>query len=156
MTIEQRMERVERQNQRLKKGMFAIVLAGISLLVMGQAAPPKVHDLIRAKKIEVVSLNEQTRIELKTFEGTGRISTFNSKGKEIVALAAAEDGGGAISAFNSKGKKRVILGATTDGGGAISAYDPNGIPLIGFRSRKNGEGTLVQYNRAGEPQNAWP
>ena len=35
MTTEQRFERLERQNRRLKRGMIGMAVAGLSLLVMG-------------------------------------------------------------------------------------------------------------------------
>ena len=54
MTTEQRLKRLERQNGRLRRGMIGMAVAGLSLLVMGQALPPKVHDVVRAKKFEVV------------------------------------------------------------------------------------------------------
>ena len=55
MDVEQRLNRLERQNQRLKKGMLAMVLAGISLLVMGQAAPLKIHRQLATQQLSITT-----------------------------------------------------------------------------------------------------
>ncbi len=54
MTTDQRFERLERQNRRLKRSVIGMAVAGLSLLVMGQTLPAKVHDVVKAKKFEVV------------------------------------------------------------------------------------------------------
>ena len=46
MNDEERLNRLERQNRRLKYWTIVMVLAGLALLIMGQALPPKVHELI--------------------------------------------------------------------------------------------------------------
>ena len=72
MTTEQRLERLERQNGRLKRGMIGMAVAGLSLLVMGQTLPPKVHDVVRAKRFKVVSDGGRTMLTL----GSSRISGY--------------------------------------------------------------------------------
>jgi len=115
MDIEQRLNRLERQNKRLKKGMIGMVVAGFSLLVMAQASPPKIHDLIRAKKIEVVSDNGRKVILLESWKLGGWIQTYNKKGKPLFTVAATDNGNGLISIYNSKGKPSVSI-ATAGGG----------------------------------------
>jgi len=179
MNNEERLNRLERQNRRLKYWTVVMVLAGLALLIMGQALPPKVHDLIRAKKIEVVSesgtrvilleswarggwistFNEKGKILFDasaTDKGSGTIHIFNSQGKEIVGLSATASGNGIISTFSSEGKTIVKISATRESSGVISTYDAGGTPLIGITARTNGEGAIVQYNRAGIPSRVWP
>ena len=179
MDIEQRLNRLERQNRRMKKGMIGMVVAGFSLLVMAQASPPKIHDLIRAKKIEVVSDNGRRVILLESWKLGGRISTNNKKGKTLFTVSATDNGNGLIATYSSKGKKLVSitstrgnngaiathnskgkvivdLSAAGDAGGSISTYDHNGTALIGIKIRKNGSGAVVHYNRAGKPDRVWP
>jgi len=104
MDIEQRLNRLERQNRRMKKGMIGMVVAGFSLLVMAQASPPKIHDLIRAKKIEVVADNGRRVISLKSWVLGGWIETYNKKGNSLFIVAARPNGSGAIVHYNRAGK----------------------------------------------------
>ncbi len=80
MTTEQRLERLERQNGRLKRGMIGMAVAGLSLLVMGQVLPPKVHDVVRAKKFEVVGNDGRTMVEIFFLSKFGMILV---RGKKI-------------------------------------------------------------------------
>ena len=73
MTTEQRLERLERQNGRLKRGMIGMMVAGLSLLVMGQALPPKVHDVVKAKRFEVVGNDGRVMVWIMYAAGSGRI-----------------------------------------------------------------------------------
>ena len=51
MTTEQRFERLERQNRNLRRSVIGMAVAGLSVLVMGQTLPPKVHDVVRGKAL---------------------------------------------------------------------------------------------------------
>jgi hypothetical protein len=149
MNTEQRLNKLERQNKRMKKGMIGMVLAGISLLVMAQAAPPKVHDLIRAKKIEVVSDKGQTVISLEGWEHGGMISTYNKKGLNLTSVAANDGGDGLITTYNSKGKKLVDITATEDDTGSISTYNSKGKYLVDITATKNG-GAITTFDSKGK------
>ena len=54
MTLEQRLERLERQNRHLRRAVIGVAAVGLSLLVMVQSLPPKMYDVVKAKKFEVV------------------------------------------------------------------------------------------------------
>ena len=71
MDVEARLRRLERENRRLKGA--AIVIAGLvgSMALMGQAATPKVADIIRTKRLEVVDATGKLRMLLSvTKQGT--------------------------------------------------------------------------------------
>jgi hypothetical protein len=150
MTIEQRFNRLERQNKHMKKGMIGMVLAGISLLVMAQAAPPKVHDLIRAKKIEVVSENGQKVISLHSWKHGGWISTYGTKKNTLSILSADDVGGGNFVTYNSKGKDLVELSSTKSGNGIISTYSAKGKGLVKITATPEGSGAISTYNSKGK------
>ncbi len=80
MTLEKRMERLERQNRRLKRAVIGMVAAGLSLLVMGQTLPPKVHDVVRAKKFEVVRDDGRKMIEFYSGPNFGVLTVNGKKG----------------------------------------------------------------------------
>ena len=134
-----------------------MVLAGISLLVMAQAAPPKVHDLIRAKKIAVVSDEGLPQIILGTSNLGGSIITLNSKAEIAITLGTDDSRNGLISTHSSKGKKLVGIAASSpSGNGTIKTYDSGGSRLIAITSMTNGDETIVQLDRAGKARRVWP
>jgi hypothetical protein len=157
MSIEKRLNQLERQNKRMKKGMIGMVLAGLSMLVMAQATSPKVHNLIRARQIEIVSKAGKSNLFMTTTKtGNPIIVGLTPKGNEVYGMGVDDKGHGTISTNNSSGKKIFSATATTAGDGAISTYDTKGKNLIVITSRTNGEGIIVQYNRSGSPSSIWP
>jgi hypothetical protein len=178
MTIEQRMERLERQYGRLKRGMIGMVIASLSLLVMGQALPPKVHDVVKAKKFVAVGENGRAMVSIGStrFFGTvyvwakekivasmsandklgGLLRTQNARGKKLVSISGLKNGGGTISTFNANGRKLVIIGSTKGGAGTVSTNDLAGRRLIAITSDKGGRGKVGQYNRSGKVNALWP
>ncbi len=178
MTTEQRLERLERQNGRLKRGMIGMVVAGLSLLVMGQTLPPKVHDVVKAKKFEVVRDDGRTMVEIFSGpefgmivvrdkknpvvgigaddRGNARISLYSPKGKELAYIGATKSGHGALGAFSLKGKELAYIGANKEGDGLVGINDSAGKRLMAIGADKDGEGRVFQFNRAGKTKAEWP
>ena len=79
MTTEQRLERLERQNRSLRRGMIGMALVGLSLLVMGQTLPGKVYNVVKAKRFEVIGDNGRMMIMLTLLEAKHIGSWIDSK-----------------------------------------------------------------------------
>jgi hypothetical protein len=131
MTIEQRLERLERENRWLKAGGTAVVLVLLAVGVMGAAWGKKIPDVVKARAFHVVG-NDGTvlaRLEYatgKTDGGSGYVTTYNAKGQALVMLAATTVGEGAVTTLNGKGQSLVTITASTNGVGMVTAYDPSG------------------------------
>ena len=121
MTIEQRLDRLETQNKRLRIGCCALVAILISGCVAGvraarpeatAAQEPTASDVIRARRVEVV----------------------DSQGRVIVALAQNTlSTGGVVFVKNTSGALVAQMGAASDGRGVVWAYTPQGVQRDSFR-----------------------
>jgi len=110
MRIEERLERLERENRTLK-GMLGTLLAGavgtaliamvagnvpaavglllaaLATLVTMERRRKEAPEVIRAQKIEVVGQDGITRVAIgETVEGAGAVATYDAEGRFIAAL----------------------------------------------------------------------
>ena len=109
VTIEERIERVEKQNRRLKWAMTVICVVAAGAFVLGQAAPDAVPDVIRAKRFEVVNEKGWAVVTLRSWELGGWIDTRNQQGRPLFSVFANEVGGGMLAIFNDDRRPFVIL-----------------------------------------------
>lgn len=147
MTVEQRLERLERRNAALaaqnlgmkRAGLAGGVLAGAALL-MGQAgagnqdpAGGKARDL-KATSITLVDAAGQTRIELGVDKDGAGLDIRDARGKTRVAIGEGTvEGlgeGSGVWVFDEKERPRVGLGIGKNGSGLI-VLDENGKPVAG-------------------------
>lgn len=159
MTIDQRLEQLERQNRRLKRGMMGIVVAGMALLMIGQASP-KVgrFDRVEARTISVLDNKGNRAASIDSHEKFGGFLRLEkSDGKDLVYLGWNLNGDGMLVTRTKEGKEIVLLTSDESGGGAISISDKNGSSLIRISANKStGEGVIGVYNRAGKIKASWP
>jgi hypothetical protein len=129
MSIEQRLEQVERQTKRLR--MAVVVLAAALCGVVSMAATRwefSEFDVIRAKSIQVI----------------------NKSGKSVVSLdAIASDQAGMIRTFSSSGRMLIHIG-TTENGGYISVNNKTGEAIADIAADDYGNGEIGAYNRKGK------
>lgn len=108
-----RMEKIERQNARLKRAILALVGCLLALGLMG------------AK----VGMKEGHFSQITT----GRISIIDPSGKEIITIGSQEGIGTGIRFFNKDGKRIIGLGLTADEmGSGILVADNDGKPRLGL------------------------
>ncbi len=129
MSIEQRLERLERQNRWLKGGLASLVVVLAAGVLFGFASQQEIPDLIKARQFQVVSEDGLVLVKLEGTLGRvglrGTVETLNGKGQELVRLLATKDGGGAVWTLNAEGQSLVLLGADPDGRGAVAVFDPS-------------------------------
>ena len=157
MTTDQRVERLEFQNRRLKRGMQGIVVVGFSLLILGQALPPKVHDVVKARRFQVVRYDGELTVDIKTGErGTGIIETYRPKGHKLVTIDS-KVGQGLIRTYSSTGMRLVTIAGGFRGYGLINISDSSGNILISIgEHERDGKGRVFQYGSDGRPKTEWP
>lgn len=159
MTIEQRIEKLERQNRHLKLAVAGILMTAVGALVMGQAAATgdDVANIIRAHRIEVVSESGKPAVVLgMTAGGTGTVTTLDDKGGKIVTLGVAKGGEGTITTNNAKGNELVKVGVTTEGEGVIITQNQEGKKLIEIGVTTDGQPKIYTFKKDGSPKSQWP
>ena len=128
MTIEQRMDQLEKRNKRLTVALTMTVVAMAAVVTMA-ATGDKIgrFDTVVARHINV----------------------RNHTGDTVVTLKANPIGGGLVRTMSAKGEYLVMLSSTLDGDGTVKTYHPNGKPLVALSASGNGGGVVV-YNKTGE------
>ncbi len=134
MTVEQRLEQLERKTNRLR--IAVVVLAAALCGVVSMAATEsKVgdFDVIFAKTVIADT-----------------IAVDNGKGGVAVALGVDDDNSaGIVATYSSTGKQLTKLSFTNDGG-AIEVSNKTGEKIIQLASDDYGNGEVGVWNRSGK------
>lgn len=147
MSITDRLDRLERQNRWLRRGLTVFAAAMVAGLLMGQGGVEPVPDWILAKEFRVVSDDGHILVSIGqspgghfrrtggdavgnslivSFGADGLIQMFNRRAKEIVRISATDDGDGAVTTYDARGGELVELGVLEDRSGAVTVLDPSG------------------------------
>ena len=169
MTLEQRMDRLERQVRWHRKIALVLVMAVAAALSMGQTND---FEYIICRGLTVVNEKGDRVAALKSWKlggvlyiygvngysttiiaqndgGDGFLETSSSSGKELVKLSSGK-GGGILETFSSSGKKIVDLGTTTSGDGILTTYSSSGKKPVKLGAHKDVGGALSVFNKTGE------
>jgi hypothetical protein len=112
-TLSERMNRLEKQNRRLKTCMAVLSISFLAMVLMGAKAG--VHD---GHFRQVIA------------EG---ISIVDDTGREIILIGSKKEEGTGMRILNKAGKRVVGIGITADeGGSGILVADKEGRPRIGM------------------------
>jgi hypothetical protein len=149
MNIEQRITTLEIQNRRLSRVLIAVLVLGTGVGVMG-ARSSDIADVVRARRIEIVSESGTPTVVLQTASTGGTVWTRNEAEEMLAVIGATATGGGAISTYDGMGRKSISFGATKYGTGAISTFSPTGAALVRIAATSTGAGTVSTYNDRGE------
>ena len=152
LTIEQRLDQLERRNRRLTSTLALMVVAICAVVTM--AATGKKNgdfDVVTAKAIFVENDDEKFVVSIGANDGgDGLVNTYGSNGKELVTLIATTEGDGAVLTYGPNGKELVTLTATTEGRGLVNTYGPNGKELVTLAVTTDGNGMVLTYGPNGK------
>jgi hypothetical protein len=118
-TLARRLDRVERENRRMKRvGMVALAVM-VAVVLMGQATTSKVAEVIEAEKFVVVDKRGNDRVILEVSENVDipSIQLLSTKGKPHVSLKGAWEGtgkGGSLTLSGPEGKGNVEISTSND------------------------------------------
>ena len=155
LTLHERIERVEKQNRRLKSYMVFLVLSFLALVVIGAKAGPSDGHFrqVIAEGISIVDGAGQEVILIgSSEEGTG-IRVLNKAGKRIlgIGIAADEEGSGILVA-DKEGRPRIGLGMDK-GLPSVAMVDGNGKKIMAMGGDEKGYGLVImdenEVERAG-------
>jgi hypothetical protein len=145
MTVEQRLEQLEKRNKRLTVALTMTVVA-MCAVVMVAATGDKYgdFDVVRANTVIAKNILVENSVTAR------HIWVTNDAGDQVVVNMGANDGGsGVVRTKSAKGKDLVVLNATKNGHGTVTTYQPNGKELVDLTSGENG-GMIVVHNKTGE------
>ena len=112
-TLQTRLDKIERQNNRMKQLMVVLTLLLVPLFLLGAK-----HGANDAQFGQITA--------------TG-ITIRDASGMELVAIGSDKERGSGISIFNTAGKPAITLGIPADGkGSGIMVSDTEGRPRIGL------------------------
>lgn len=140
MTIEQRLERLERRNRWLTFGICSVIVAAVVACGSGQAKDAAVPEVVRAKAFHVVTDDGTVLIKLEDCFGLHAFPPPN--GQELMHI-------GTIGLFDEAGVQLVMLGASTDGNGLIRTMNRDGFPVTRIGSKNDGYGIMAVYDPTG-------
>jgi hypothetical protein len=155
-TLHERMERIEKQNRRLKRYMVVVVLSLVAFGVMGAKSGPQDGHFrqITAEGISIVdgAGQELMLIGFAKDEGTG-IKILNKAGKRVLSIGiAADEGGSGILVADKEGMPRIGLGMD-EGLPSIAVVNEKGKKIMAMGGGESGYGLVVmdenEVERAG-------
>ena len=163
MTVEQRLEQLEKRNKRLT---VALTLMAVTMcaVVMMAATGDKIgkFDTVMADTVvarHIAVLNEAGTVLVgwgANDDGHGLVLTQSAKGKKLVQLNATVDGqGGMVKTYQPNGKELVRLGAT-ENGGLVGVIKQTGEVIANLYADEYGNGLVGAYNRKGKGRTLQP
>ena len=148
MKITERLEKLEKQNRRLRAGFAAIALTATGALLMG-ARSDEIMDVSRARRFEVVAANGQMLAVLGQDDGQGNLALLDAAGNWKVQLHALL-AGGTVTLKNTGGQALVRLGFDGDGNGAVRTSTRDGASLVALSSSEGGRGAVTTFGADGQ------
>jgi len=156
VTLSERMDKIEKQNRRLKSVLAVLAVFLLAFVLMG--AKTGMHDghfrQIIAERISIVDDTGQEimLIGFKKELGTG-IRILNKAGKRIIGIGIPADGGGSgILVADEEGRPRIGLGMD-EGVPSVAMTDENGKKILAMGGDEKGYGFVVmdenEVERAG-------
>ena len=134
----ERLERLERQNRRLKLGVLGVLVLMGSLVLMGAAAPPKV---VEAEKFVLRDDQGRERAVLDTSADRSGFRLYDAAGKKRTAIELGE-----ISLYNENETQRINLGVERvdeGNGAAMGVLDAKGKTRIGLLTCQMGPALYI-------------
>jgi hypothetical protein len=174
-TLQERIERLEKQNRRWKSYMAVLASSLVALGVMGATVATQ-DGHFRQITTERVSIVDSTGHEFILIgsgpEGIG-MRILDKAGKRVMSLglAADEEGSGILVAdrdgrprvglgtdkgmpslamVDEKGKKVIAIGGDESSGYGLEILDQNEVARVGLRIDKQGNSGLTIYNDRGQ------
>ena len=150
MTVEQRLDQLEKRNKCLTAALTLMAVATCAVVTMAATIQRGDFDVIKAQAFYVTNDVGENLIYLGSTNGgeAGVVATYTSKGTKLVDLSATRNSHGIVTTYHPNGKELVGLTAS-DHGGIVTTYQPNGIELVNLTRNDNG-GKVNVFNTTGE------
>jgi len=156
----QRLDRLERENHRLKRIGALVVVVIAAVVLMGQARPSKVAKVIEAEKFVLRDTSGQVGAILFTlYGGSPHLEFRDKKGNLRITLGVMFDVAH-LSLFSENGNSAITLRALPDGSPHLQIYDKDRITravlgstsprVMGIETKRRPESSLVLFDKKGK------
>ncbi len=109
-----RLERMERENRRLKRVGVAVLAALAAVVLMAQANPPKVAKVIEAERFVLQDAAGKVRGELSVLPGgQAGLGLYDQNANLRAMLSLWRDGRPSLELYDENGKLRAVIGHST-------------------------------------------
>jgi hypothetical protein len=143
-----RLEKVERENRRLKCAGIVVLLLAVGGLLMGQASPKS-----KTVEAEAFVLRDASGTERAAWhsspEGGAALTFFDQAGKPRAQVRVDRDGAPGLLLFDQAGNGRAMLRADRDGSPHLTLTDQGARTRAVLRVETNGSPGLVFYDQIG-------
>jgi len=144
-TLTQRLDRLERENRRLKVAGAVLVLALVAVGAMGQMIPRAVSKVVEAERFVLRDTTGKGLAILGTdASGILALSLADQTGKIRAGLVVTPDGMPVLSLYDQNGKPRAGLGVLADGTPGLALHDQNGKERLLLNVTTNGPSLILQ------------
>ncbi|MFQ5929667.1 MAG: hypothetical protein ACE5MK_08200 [Acidobacteriota bacterium] len=146
--MEERLNRLERENRRLKEA-GALTLAAIAVVViMGQAMPSKV---VEAEKFVVRDASGKVHAALGTVNKRAvSLALIDKNGNPRVVLGVLSDGSPSLSFYDKDMNRRAVLGLRADDSPDLALLDRDRKLRARLSLNDEGSATLVFIDSGGK------
>lgn len=148
----ERLERLERQNRRLKLVGAVVLLSVAALVTMGQARPAS--QAMEAQRFVVKDAHGKPRAILGAFGDFWGLNLYDPDGNARAALNVGANSTSRLGFYDGNGKSRVIVDVTDDGTSTVGFYDRTGKAHAHLRVAPDGSPLLGFFDKDGKP--IWP
>jgi len=131
-TLTHRLDRLERDNRRLKLGGAFLVLALVSVGAMGQVLPKAVPKVVEAERFVLRDTKGKILAALGTRSSGTVLFLYDQNGKARAGLSLLADGSPGLVLADQNGKERATLIVLADGSPSLSLADQNGKTRAGL------------------------
>ncbi len=143
--LKARVEKLERENRRLKRGGLFILSVVGAVVLMGQATRLTVLDEIRTRKLVVLDEAGAERAALGMDKDGPKLAMVDAAGKKGVVLGTRKNGAGGLVLFDARGNSRAALAAEGPG---LVLYDEAEKTRVSLVASADGP-TLALFDKAG-------
>jgi hypothetical protein len=128
MTVEERLECLERRANRYRNALVLLVMSVCAVALIGATAD---DGIIRAKGL-VITNDEglSVIIAARTENGEGLLMVKSKTGKDLIYAGATVEGNGLLTVSSKTGQDLIYAGSTVEGNGLLTVSSKTGQDLI--------------------------
>jgi len=151
-TLARRVDKVERENRRMKQAGVVALAVIAAVVLMGQATPSKVvAKEVVAEKFVLRDASGRAHAVLGTVNKRAvSLALIDKNGKPRVVLGVSSDGSSSLSFYDKDVNRRAVLGLRADDSPDLALLDKDGKLRARLSLNDEGSATLVFTDSGGK------